>query len=51
MKHLGIGKLNYECIDKLADAFPEEWETFIMIQQANPVAYAWLKMDRFIEKL
>ncbi|XP_076888744.1 uncharacterized protein LOC143539279 [Bidens hawaiensis] len=51
MKRLGIDKPDYEYIDKLADALPEEWGTFIMIQQSNPVAYARLNLVRFIEKL
>ncbi|XP_076911356.1 uncharacterized protein LOC143569279 [Bidens hawaiensis] len=32
MKRLGIDKPDYEYIDKLADALPEEWGTFVMIQ-------------------
>ncbi|XP_076949766.1 uncharacterized protein LOC143622533 [Bidens hawaiensis] len=32
MKRLGTDKPDYEYIDKLADALPEEWGTFIMIQ-------------------
>ncbi|XP_076954201.1 uncharacterized protein LOC143628511 [Bidens hawaiensis] len=31
MKRLKIDKPNYEYIDKLADALPEEWGTFIMV--------------------
>ncbi|XP_076888743.1 uncharacterized protein LOC143539278 [Bidens hawaiensis] len=33
MKRLGNDKPDYEYIDKLADALPEEWGTFILIQQ------------------
>ncbi|XP_076926893.1 uncharacterized protein LOC143590232 [Bidens hawaiensis] len=51
MKRLGIDKPDYEYIDKLANARPEEWGTFIMFQQSNPVAYARLNLARFIEKL
>ncbi|XP_076902846.1 uncharacterized protein LOC143557725 [Bidens hawaiensis] len=51
MKRLGIDKPDYEYIDKLADALPEECGTFIMIYQSNPVAYARLNLARFIEKL
>lgn len=40
MKRMGIDKPEYEYVDKLADALLEEWETFIMSQQSNPVAYA-----------
>ncbi|XP_076909633.1 uncharacterized protein LOC143566981 [Bidens hawaiensis] len=40
MKRLGIDKPDYEYIGKLDDALPEEWNTFIMIQQSNHVAYA-----------
>ncbi|XP_076924903.1 uncharacterized protein LOC143587518 [Bidens hawaiensis] len=31
MKRLGFDKQEFEYIDKLADALPDEWETFIMI--------------------
>ncbi|XP_076933717.1 uncharacterized protein LOC143599703 [Bidens hawaiensis] len=51
MKRLCIDKPDYEYIDKLADALPEEWGTLIMIQQSNPVAYDRLNLARFIEKL
>ncbi|XP_076888415.1 uncharacterized protein LOC143538840 [Bidens hawaiensis] len=51
MKRLNIDKPEYEYIDKLADALPEEWGTFIMIQQSNPIAYAHLDLANFIEKL
>ncbi|XP_076910423.1 uncharacterized protein LOC143568067, partial [Bidens hawaiensis] len=32
MKRFGIDKPDYDYIDKLVDALPEEWGTFIMIQ-------------------
>ncbi|XP_076950830.1 uncharacterized protein LOC143623924 [Bidens hawaiensis] len=51
MKRLKIDKPVYEYIDKLADALPEEWGTFIMIQQSNPITYARLNLASFIEKL
>ncbi|XP_076944668.1 uncharacterized protein LOC143615432 [Bidens hawaiensis] len=51
MKRLKIDKPEYEYIDKLADALPDEWGTFIMIQQSNPIAYARLNLASFIEKL
>ncbi|XP_076931709.1 uncharacterized protein LOC143596948 [Bidens hawaiensis] len=51
MKHLGIDKQEYECIDKLDDSLYEERETFIIILQSNPINYARLTLARFIEKL
>ncbi|XP_076905606.1 uncharacterized protein LOC143561392 [Bidens hawaiensis] len=51
MKRLKINKPEYEYIDKLADALPDEWGTFIMILQFNPIAYAHLNLASFIEKL
>ncbi|XP_076888171.1 uncharacterized protein LOC143538500 [Bidens hawaiensis] len=51
MKRLKIDKPEYEYIDKLANALPEEWGTFILIQQSNPIAYARLILASFIEKL
>ncbi|XP_076893716.1 uncharacterized protein LOC143545781 [Bidens hawaiensis] len=51
MKRMGIDKPDYEYNNKLADAFPEEWETFIMVQKSNLVAYVHLTLARFIEKL
>ena len=51
MKRLNIQKQDYEYIDKLADALPSEWETYIMIQQSNPIQYARLTLASFIEKL
>ncbi|XP_076953887.1 uncharacterized protein LOC143628102 [Bidens hawaiensis] len=39
MKRLGIDKPDYEYVDKLADALPEELGLFIMIQQSNLVVY------------
>ncbi|XP_076919454.1 uncharacterized protein LOC143580249 [Bidens hawaiensis] len=37
MKRLKIDKPEYEYIDKLADALPEEWGTFILIQHQTPL--------------
>lgn len=51
MKRLGIDKQEFEYIDKLAYALPDEWETLIMIQQSNPFAYARITLESFIEKL
>lgn len=51
MNRLRIDKPEYEYIDKLADALPEEWGTLIMIQHSNPIVYAPLNLARFIEKL
>ena len=51
MKRLNIQKQDYEYIDKLVDALPSEWETYIMIQQSNPIQYARLTLASFIEKL
>lgn len=51
MKRMSIDKEESEYIDKLPDALPEDSETFIMIQQSNPIAYAHLTLVRFIQKL
>ncbi|XP_076934729.1 uncharacterized protein LOC143601122 [Bidens hawaiensis] len=51
MKRMGNDKKKFEYIDKLADALPEDWETFIIIQQSILVAYARFNLARFIEKL
>ncbi|XP_076912549.1 uncharacterized protein LOC143570910 [Bidens hawaiensis] len=51
IKRLKINKPEYEYIDKLADALPKEWGTFILIQQSNPIAYARLNLASFIEQL
>ncbi|XP_076938822.1 uncharacterized protein LOC143607163 [Bidens hawaiensis] len=51
MKRLGIDKKEYEYIEKLDYSLSDNWNTFIMIQQPNPIKYARLTLARFIENL
>ncbi|KAJ0555595.1 hypothetical protein HanIR_Chr07g0303911 [Helianthus annuus] len=52
MKRMGIRKDGSELIDNLIDSSPEnEWVTYMLILQSNPIKYARLNLARLIEML